>query len=438
MPSEHPAKSPARTVYRIAELTSRIKALLQDEIGAVWVEGEVSNAKQYGSGHIYFTLKDESAQLSAVMFRNVAIGNKVPIKDGAKLRAYGELTVYEQRGNYQLIVRRVEDAGVGDLQRQFEELKARLAKEGLFDAARKRKLPRLPRTIAIVTSPTGAVIRDILHVLGRRYPDRHILLAPVLVQGPEAANQIAHAIGFLNTLDSIDVIIVGRGGGSLEDLWAFNEEVVARAVFNSRIPIISAVGHETDFTICDFVADVRAPTPSAAAEIVVEAKANLEEAILVLRRRLAQSLRTRTLELRNRFTRAARSYVFREPQNLLNRHRDQIKHDADRLRRALELALANRQQRFDEATLKLSHTAGLRIQATRHRIERAAASLRALGPDAVLARGYSITLDPAGLPIRDLAAIQPGAQIQTLLAQGKLTSTVTQTERRTDNERTRK
>jgi len=429
MASEHPTESPSRRIFRIAELTHQVKALLEEELGTIWVEGEVSNAKQYPSGHIYFTLKDESAQLNAVMFRNIAAANRVPIKNGAKIRAHGGLTVYEQRGQYQLIVRHVEDAGIGDLQRKFEELRERLAAEGLFDAARKRPLPLLPRTIGVVTSPTGAVIRDILHVLGRRFPDRHIILAPVLVQGPEAAKQIARSIEYFNTRSDIDVLIVGRGGGSLEDLWAFNEEVVARAVFHSRIPAISAVGHETDFTICDFVADVRAPTPSAAAEIVVRPKADFEEALRVLRRRLTQSLRTQALELRNRLTRAAGSYVFREPQNLLNRFRDQIKRDADLLRRSLEYALTQRQQRLDEAGLKLGHIASLHMQTTRHRIERAAAALRALGPNAVLARGYSITLAPDGSPLLDAESIQTGASIHTLLAHGKLISTVTAKER---------
>lgn len=428
-------EKPGRKVYRIAELTRRIKALLETDIGAVWVEGEVSNARTYPSGHIYFTLKDEGAQLSAVMFRGVAATSKVPVKDGAKLRVWGELTVYEQRGQYQLIARRIEDAGQGDLQRAFEELKARLIKEGLFDEKHKKRLPLLPRTIGVVTSPAGAVIRDILHVLGRRFPDRHVLLAPVRVQGAEAAGEIARALDYLNTRGDIDVIIVGRGGGSLEDLWAFNEEVVARAVFRSRIPVISAVGHETDFTICDFVADVRAPTPSAAAEVVIRPKVDFEETLLVLRRRLAQSLRSQILVLRNRFTRAAQSYVFREPEHALIRYRERVSRNNEGMRRALESALVQRRQRLDEAGLRLSHAAFSRAQNTRHRIVRAQESLRALNPHSVLKRGYSVTLGPDGHALLDPEAVKVGDELQTMLAHGRVRSVLTDKERSEHDER---
>lgn len=435
MSEEQPLEKPGRKIYRIAELTRRIKALLESDIGSVWVEGEVSNARTYPSGHIYFTLKDEDAQLSAVLFRGVAASSKVPIKDGAKLRVWGELTVYEQRGQYQLIARRVESAGQGDLQRAFEEMKARLEKEGLFDPQRKKRLPLLPTTIGVVTSPAGAVIRDILHVLGRRFPDRHVLLAPVRVQGAEAAGEIARALDYLNTRDDIDVIIVARGGGSLEDLWAFNEEIVARAVFRSRIPVISAVGHETDFTICDFVADVRAPTPSAAAEIVLRPKVDFEETLNVIRRRLAQSLRAQTLVLRNRFTRAARSYVFREPEHALVRYRERVSRNLDTMRRSLESALVQRRQRLDEAGLRIGHAAFNRAQNTRHRVARAEQSLRALNPHAVLKRGYSVTLGPDGHALLDPASIQQGDKLQTLLAGGSVVSVVTEKNGVNKNER---
>lgn len=414
--------APARKVYRVVELTRRIKALLESDIGGVWVEGEVSNARTYPSGHIYFTLKDESAQLSAVLFRGAAGVNRIPVKDGAKLRVWGELTVYEQRGQYQLVVRRIEDAGQGDLQRAFEALKAKLAAEGLFDPARKRPLPLLPRIIGIVTSPAGAVIRDILHVLGRRYPDRHILLAPARVQGAGAAEEIAAALDLLNARGGVDVIIVGRGGGSLEDLWAFNEEVVARAVVRSAAPVISAVGHETDFTICDFCADLRAPTPSAAAELVIRPKADFEEALRVIRRRLAQALRGQALALRNRYLRAARSYVFREPANVLARHRERIARARDVQRRLLESALAQRRQRADEAALRLGHEVLLFTQRTRHRLDRASESLRALNPRAVLARGFSITYDAQGRLLTDAACVPARSRIRTVLARGELLS----------------
>ncbi|OGV74134.1 MAG: exodeoxyribonuclease VII large subunit, partial [Lentisphaerae bacterium RIFOXYA12_FULL_60_10] len=255
----------------VTELTRRIRAALEQGIGPVVVEGEVSNVRRPSSGHCYFTLKDETAQIAAVLFRGVLETLRIVPKDGLQVRVRGELTVYEKNGNYQILVRHLEETGRGSLQARFEQLKSRLQQEGLFDAARKRPLPVLPRHIGIVTSPTGAAIRDILQVLSRRFPNLHVLVAPVRVQGDGAAEAIAAAIDRLNQRADLDVLIIGRGGGSLEDLWAFNEEVVARAVFRSRLPVISAVGHEIDFTISDFVADVRAPTPSAAAEIVVRA-----------------------------------------------------------------------------------------------------------------------------------------------------------------------
>ncbi len=411
-----------RRVYRVAELTRRIKSLLESDIGAVWVEGEVSNARIYPSGHLYFTLKDETAQISAVLFRGAAASCKIPVKDGAKLRVWGEISVYEQRGQYQLIVRRVEDAGQGDLQKAFEALKAKLTAEGLFDPARKRPLPMLPRTIGIVTSPAGAVIRDILNVLGRRFPDRHILLAPVRVQGAGAAEEIAAAIDLLNARGDVDVIIVARGGGSLEDLWAFNEEIVARAIARSSIPVISAVGHDTDFTISDFVADVRAPTPSAAAELVVRPKKDFEELIAVYRRRLAHALRGQALLLRNRYLRAARSYVFREPAHLLARHRERVARARENARRALESAVIQRRQRADEAGIRLAHGVQLRSQRARHRLDAARQSLRNLNPRAVLNRGYSVTFSVDGRALTDAAEVPAGARIRTLLAKGELLS----------------
>lgn len=410
-----------RKVYGVSELTARIKGLLETDIGSVWVEGEVSGARTSSLGYVYFDLKDETSLLHVVCFRAPA-AEKARIRDGAKIRVWGEVTVYEPRGQYQLIARRIEDAGFGDLMRKFEELKARLQAEGLFDPARKKRLPLLPRTIGIVTSPSGAVIRDILNILGRRYPDRRILLAPARVQGAGAAEEIAAAIDLLNKLGIVDVIIVGRGGGSLEDLWAFNEEVVARAVARSRIPIISAVGHETDFTICDFVADLRAPTPSAAAELVVKPKKEFEEMMRVIRHRLAQALRSHVLALRNRYVRAARSYVFREPHNLIARRHEALTRARERMRHALKAAVTRARQRADEAELRMTHLATLRLQQAKHRKDRVEQMLGALDPRRVLARGYSITYGPAGHPLSDAAEVPRGTRLRTVLARGEVWS----------------
>lgn len=420
----HSTASEGRKVFRVAEITRRIKAVLEDEVGSVWIEGEVSNARKAPSGHVYFTLKDEAAQIAAVFFRGSQLAVRTEIRDGAKVRVQGDITVYEQRGQYQVVVRRVEDAGLGDLQAAFEKLKARLAAEGLFDAARKKALPLLPQHIGLVTSPTGAAVRDMLNVLGRRFPNLHLVLAPVRVQGAEAAAEIAAAVDLFNERGDMDVLIVGRGGGSLEDLWPFNEEVVARAIARSRIPVISAVGHEIDFTICDFVADLRAPTPSAAAELVIRSKAEFQETLDTLRRHLANALRARLLEYRNRFTRAGRSYVFREPAHLLQRHRQQAAALADRMRSELQAAFADRQQRLDEAGLRMTHRVALASQGARERTRRLAAQLAALSPKAVLERGYSVTCRPDGRVVRDARGVRPGDVLVTTLRRGQVRSTV--------------
>ena len=266
---------PVRRIYSVAELSLEIRNLLERQFPDVWVTGEVSNLRAAGSGHLYFTLKDETAQLRAVCFRNQARYLKFKPQDGLAVIARGRLSVYEARGEYQLYVEFLEPAGLGALQLAFEQLKQKLAAEGLFDPARKKPLPMLPRVIGVVTSPTGAVIRDILRILHRRFRNINVLIYPVKVQGEGAAQEIAQGIEYFNRQAPVDVMIVARGGGSLEDLWAFNEEVVARAIAASKIPVISAVGHETDFTIADFVADLRAPTPSAAAELVVRRKQDL-------------------------------------------------------------------------------------------------------------------------------------------------------------------
>jgi exodeoxyribonuclease VII large subunit len=293
---------PERKIYSVTELSREIKGMLEGKFPDVWVAGEVSNFRAAGSGHLYFTLKDASAQLRAVCFRNQAKYLKFKPQDGISVIARGRLSVYEARGEYQLYVEYLEPAGLGALQLAFEQLKAKLAAEGLFDPARKKPLPVLPRTVGIVTSPSGAAIRDILRVLRRRFRNMNALLYPVKVQGEGAAEEIAAGIGYFGKHALADVLIVGRGGGSLEDLSAFNEEPVARAIAASRIPIISAVGHETDFTIADFIADLRAPTPSAAAELVVQRKQDFVSELDHRARRMTQVLRLKLSEARERLT----------------------------------------------------------------------------------------------------------------------------------------
>ncbi|MCB1069780.1 MAG: exodeoxyribonuclease VII large subunit [Kiritimatiellae bacterium] len=412
-----------RKIYSVTELNRLVKTTLENEIGSVWVEGEVSNLRRPSSGHLYFTLKDAGGQISIVLFRGSQRG--VPeVADGRKLRVCGDMTAYVERGNYQLIARIVEEAGKGSLQEAFEKLKARLQEEGLFDADRKKSLPTLARHIGIVTSQSGAAIRDLLNVLTRRFPNLHVVLAPVKVQGDGAAEEIANAIDTLNRRSDLDLLIIGRGGGSLEDLWAFNEETVARAIARSALPVISAVGHEIDFTISDFVADVRAPTPSAAAELAVEPLAQWQEQLATLQRRLAHALHNQALTYQNRFIRASRSYVFREPQNLLRQYRKQVDSLQWKLSTTLKGAARGIHQQIDEIELRMTHRITSRVEKQKSLLERRASELNSLNPTRVLQRGYSITRDPSGKVIDKVALATPGQPLVTLVSDGHFTSTV--------------
>jgi exodeoxyribonuclease VII large subunit len=414
----------ARKVYRVSELTQLIKAALEESCGAVWVEGEVSNVRRPASGHWYFTIKDEFAQIAAVRFRGERRGGWVEPRDGMQVRAFGDITVYAKGGNYQIVVWRLEESGQGLLQRRFEELKARLAAEGLFDSARKRPIPGLPRRIGIVTSPTGAALRDILKVLDRRFPNLYVLIAPTRVQGPGAAGEIAAAIERLNARGGLDVLIVGRGGGSLEDLWPFNEEIVARAIAASRIPTISAVGHEIDFTIADFVADLRAPTPSAAAELVVERKEVLEERVEGLDRRMRRALRGAVEGAGHRLRAMARSYVFREPAALVRQFHERIGSLRMRRDHAVGGLVRDGRQALDEAGLRLRHGTASRAQGKGEELRRLASKLESLDPRAVLRRGYSLTTDAGGRAVRSAAELAVGQRVRTRLASGGFESEV--------------
>ncbi len=356
IPETHDEEQSTKLVLTVTELTRRIKSLLEDSIGFVWVVGEVSNLRRPTSGHLYFTLKDAESQIAVVMFKNRNVRLKFRLEDGLEVIAGGLVSVYERRGNYQIIAEELEPRGVGALQLAFEQLKEKLKKEGLFDPEHKKPLPMLPQRIGVVTSPTGAAIRDILNVIERRFSNVHILIYPVLVQGDEAAGQIARAINDVDRLANVDVIIVGRGGGSLEDLWAFNEEVVARAIYECDTPVISAVGHEIDFTIADFVSDVRAPTPSAAAELVVQERETLTEQVETLQKQLDGYVRQHLYSLRHRLELCGESYVFQRPTEPLR-----------------QLA-----QRVDELTMRAEQTARTAVQNVRTRVEREGGAVRLL------------------------------------------------------------
>ena len=415
---------PRRQVWKVSELTRRIKGALEGTFGSVWVEGEVSNLRRPASGHAYFTLKDAASQLRAVMFRSALAGVTVPLKDGLLVRGYGQITVYEAAGDYQILLRKLEAAGEGELMLRLEALKKRLAAEGLFAAERKRPLPALPQHVGIVTSPTGAAIRDILQVLDRRFANLHVVLAPVRVQGAGAADEIAAAIDLLNARGGLDVLIVGRGGGSLEDLWCFNEEAVVRAIVRSRIPVISAVGHEIDWTLSDFAADVRAPTPSAAAELVVQGKAELERRVADLRRRLGLGARAAVLGWRNRLDRAARTPELRDPLQAVQRLQQNLDFLAVRLQKALAGLPQLVRQRTDAAARRMELAARLRLDEGRQALKHAETQLRMLNPKGVLARGYSLTRVRGGRLLRSAGDARPGMQLETEFADGAVRSTV--------------
>jgi exodeoxyribonuclease VII large subunit len=412
-----------RKIYSVAELNRAARFTLENGIGEVWVEGEISRLTRQASGHWYFTLKDEAAAVSCAMFKQNNAAATFEPKDGLNVRVLAQASLYEPRGSYQLIIRKMEEAGKGSLQEQFEKLKAKLAAEGLFDASRKKPLPLLPQKIGVVTSPTGAAIRDIINVLTRRFPNIGILIAPVTVQGEGAAEKIAAAIDYLNTRDDIDLMIVGRGGGSIEDLWAFNEEVVARAISASRIPVISAVGHEIDFTISDFVADVRAPTPSAAAELAVPVKAELEGQIVRLAARLGGSLQNQVHILRERIPGFRQMMIHALIDGL--RLRQQKVDEASRtLAEYLKNAVAVQKQRLPRLQQTMAHRMESAVAERKQNLRRLESQLRVLSPLAVLDRGYSLTQTENGAVVRDIAQIKTGGMVRTRLAKGTFISEV--------------
>lgn len=386
-------------IYSVSELTAELKALLENTFTGVWVEGEISNFKHHTSGHMYFTLKDDRGQLRGVMFRGSNRGLQFRPEDGLAVIVFGNVTIYEPRGEYQVYVEYMEPKGLGALQLAFEQLKTRLEAEGLFDPARKRPIPLLPKKIGLVTSPSGAAIRDILQIIHRRFANVQVLIFPVRVQGEGAAAEIVEGVECLNKRGDLDVLIVARGGGSIEDLWAFNEEVVARAIYVSQTPVISAVGHETDFTIADFVADVRAPTPSAAAELVISRKAELSQRVDDLFSRLVSHMRYRAERSGERLRSLERHLRLLSPLERVKRQRERLRDGA--------LALQS----------SMSH----RLALWRGDLRTAAARLDSLSPLAILARGYSVCRRLPDLSILTRAAsVAEGERVEVLLHQGGL------------------
>ena len=448
-----PVPRPEPRVYSVSEITRAVRMVIEEGVGVVWVEGEISNYRKQASGHQYFTLKDAGSQLPCVLFARGGAWRKSPqLADGMQVQVRGEMTVYEARGQYQLNVQLVQAGGAGLLQAKFEALKRKLDAEGLFDPARKRPLPLFPVSIAIVTSPTGAALRDMLHVLARRAPWLRVVVAPVRVQGDGAAEEIAAAIGEVNRfaelgLPPVELIVVTRGGGSAEDLWEFNEEIVARAIVASRLSVVSAVGHEIDFTICDFAADLRAPTPSAAAELVAPDRVELFRRLGEMTARARRHVLIALEQSRSRLALLRRADLFREPAVRLREAAQRVDLAANALERSVRDELASAHARLGGASAQLRHhrpdqrlallrqqLGGFRRQMAdriahalsdrRQRWHRLMDAVRFLAPDAPLARGYSLTRAADGKVIRSVEEVRDGMRVVTRVSDGEFASKV--------------
>jgi exodeoxyribonuclease VII large subunit len=438
---------PERRILTVSELTGKIRDLLVKNFTDIQVQGEISNCREAQSGHIYFTLKDDRAQVRCVFFKQQQRGIKFRPEDGLLMTVRGSISIYETRGEYQIYVENLEPVGRGALQLAFEQLKKLLAAEGLFDAKRKKALPLLPGRVGIITSPRGAAVRDVVRILMRRFPNLHLIVFPVRVQGQGSAEEIVKAVKYFNAKKLVDVLIVARGGGSMEDLWAFNEEIVARAISDSEIPVISGVGHETDFTITDFVADVRASTPSAAAELVVQTRREFDKNVADLRESLVGLIRYRLLESSRRVHELSARRGIRRPLDLLRQLRQRADEMTSRLALGLRARLEQSRKRFSAAQLRIASfdfrvkisafrlhlqkrdaDLGVRaerlVRAKRDRWQRLSLQLQERGPLKVLERGYAIATDAAGNLVRSAAQAAVGDSVSIQLHRGKLLTEV--------------
>ena len=456
--AEENSKNPERQVYTVTEITRSIKFSLETEFPLVWIEGEISNLRIPSSGHMYLTIKDEESQIKVVMFRSGKSQLKFEPKDGDQVIVKGKITVYEPRGEYQIVIDYMEPKGIGALQLAFQQLKEKLSKEGLFDDELKKTLPLLPQKIGIVTSPTGAAIRDILNIIDRRFPNLHVLIAPVKVQGEGAAQEIAAAVKDLNKIKDVDAIIVGRGGGSIEDLWAFNEEVVARAIFESKIPVVSAVGHEIDFTISDFVSDLRAPTPSAAAELVVRDKNILFKNIVTLYKRLLGNIRGTLNESKTELKNLVSRKVLQDPLTPIHERQQRLDEITLRMERAIKSFLQIQKEKnrtskkhlfllnplnkikqhkvlLREAEKKINSQMNFTLNISRNTLNAAMKRLNSVSPLSVLERGYAICrTHPDGKVLKDSGKVSTGDLVKVQLSKGKLLCNVTDREKEKQTE----
>lgn len=414
----------SKKIFSVSELTRDIRMTLEMNFSGMWIEGEVSNLVKHTSGHWYLSLKDENAQISAVIFRNVNQGVRFEMKDGLKVLAFGKISVYDKRGQYQIIIEKIEPKGIGALELALRQLTEKLRKEGLFDPTHKKMLPFFPSRIGVITSPTGAVIRDILNVSKRRFPSIPILLYPVKVQGEGAREEIVKAIEDMNRMNLCDVLIVGRGGGSLEDLWAFNEEIVVRAIYNSRIPIISAVGHEIDVTLSDLVSDRRAATPSQAAEFAVPSRDEILERMRQHRERMNLAVFNFLADQKEQLSNLKDSYALTQPGRLIEQARQRL----DELTRMIVnypgRLIADSKEGLGETIRQMSNYFKNLVAGKKAEFGKSIAQLEALSPLAILTRGYSITLNEAKRVIKDIKEIKAGDVVLTQLGKGNFRSKV--------------
>lgn len=438
---------PQRRVWSVRDLVAAVRTHVERQYADVWVQGEISNFRPSDSGHLYFTLKDDGAQLRVVMFRSQARLLRFRPEDGMQVVARGRITIYEDRGELQVIAEYLEPKGAGALQVAFEQLKQKLAAEGLFDTARKKPLPQLPRRVGIVTSPRGAAVQDILNIIQRRHRGVDVLIYPAQVQGISAAAEVSAGIRHFNRANNVEVIIVARGGGSMEDLAAFNDEGLARTVAASKLPVISAVGHETDFTICDFVADLRAPTPSAAAELVIRSRQGLEDQLANLHQRLLRGIRFELLTARNLLTELTQHRAFARATDLVHRRQQRLDELRFRLEAGISAELGRSRQRFQDAAVRLQFREIRRNLADSRRVveaqfgalvsvvrqmlanrrnslDRLNDRLNALSPLSILERGYALVFDATGKLLKDSSQVVPGDEIRARVARGEITASV--------------
>jgi len=445
-------RPPERRVWTVRDLVASVRTHVEREYSDAWVQGEISNLRAQNSGHLYFTLKDENSQISVVMFRSSARLVRFRPADGMQVVVRGRVTVYEDRGQLQIIAEYVEPKGAGALQIAFEQLKAKLEAEGLFEASRKKAIPALPSAIGIVTSPQAAALRDILQILHRRHHSVNVLVYPAQVQGESAPIEVATGVRYFNRVRNVDVIIVARGGGSVEDLAAFNDEALARVIAGSKLPVISAVGHETDFTIVDFVADLRAATPSAAAEIVIRSRQEVESQVARLQRELEKGMRYRLMMGRQRLTELAQHGAFGRMMDLIRRRQQRVDDLANRMAHAQRDRLEAHRRRFETLAAAVRHydlrlvlagvgrelnaklaalaAAGRNLLLQRRaRLERLTSQIEALSPVAILDRGYALVFDSSGTLVKDAAQVKVGEDIRARVARGELDATVKKTSR---------